>query len=343
MGRAHLKYEESREKSLEILRQALPLMSRQPAGFYPPSYAVWYEHLAGINPPLSMALSRRLAAGPLLDHDVLDLHHLYIEVREERAHKRLFSALSTALSDVARSAQAAGRDAGTFCDSLEARQVALQAARDPKALEGLVVALLEDTRGMASVVREFARGLTERSAEISLLQERLRQVESDAFIDPLTELRNRRGFEQDVLAATQSRNSLAGCALLFVDIDHFKRINDQYGHLLGDKVLRAVSDVIRFSIKGRDIAARLGGEEFAVLLPDTVLAGATALAEQLRVAMEKGRVRRAEGEPIGNVTISIGVALGRTEETLEALLSRADAALYAAKHAGRNRVHIDKT
>jgi diguanylate cyclase len=108
-------------------------------------------------------------------------------------------------------------------------------------------------------------------------------------------------------------------------------------------VLRAVSDVIRFSIKGRDIAARLGGEEFAVLLPDTVLAGATALAEQLRVAMEKGRVRRAEGEPIGNVTISIGVALGRAEETLEALVSRADAALYAAKHAGRNRIHIDET
>ena len=266
-----MKYEESREKSLEVLRQALPLMSRQPAAFHPPSYAVWYEHLAGLNPPLTTALSRRLACGPLLDHDVLDLHHLYIEMREERVHKRLFTALSAALSDVVRSAQAAGRDAGAFCDSLEAKHEALKVARDPQSLEALVVALLQDTRSMASVARELERGLSERGAEIARLQERLRQVESDAFLDPLTELRNRRGFEQDVLAATQEHNSLAGCALLFVDIDHFKRINDEYGHLLGDKVLRAVSDVIRCTIKGRDIAARLGGEEFAVLLPDTVL------------------------------------------------------------------------
>ncbi len=123
------------------------------------------------------------------------------------------------------------------------------------------------------------------------------------------------------------------------DIDFFKKINDTYGHLLGDKVIRAVAQVIHANVKGRDIAARVGGEEFAVLLPETTVTGAKALAEQIRTAVARGRIHRGDrDEQIGGVTLSIGVAMAEPEEALEALIGRADAALYEAKRTGRNRV-----
>jgi diguanylate cyclase len=125
------------------------------------------------------------------------------------------------------------------------------------------------------------------------------------------------------------------------DIDHFKVVNDMHGHLLGDKVLRAVAHVLKSNIKGRDMAARLGGEEFAVILPDTSAAGAAALAKQIRSRVAHGRIKRsaAQGQ-IGQVTLSIGVAVAEAGESLESLMQRADAALYAAKQNGRNRVEV---
>jgi diguanylate cyclase len=134
---------------------------------------------------------------------------------------------------------------------------------------------------------------------------------------------------------------LSGCALLLADIDHFKVVNDTYGHVLGDKVIRAVAHVMRSMIKGRDVAARLGGEEFAILLPQTSLTGASAVAEQIRGTVAQGRICRPDGnESIGQVTLSVGVAIAKVGDTLEPLLERADAAMYAAKRAGRNRISI---
>jgi len=139
-----------------------------------------------------------------------------------------------------------------------------------------------------------------------------------------------------------SGGTFKGAALVLADIDHFKQINDKHGHLLGDKILRAIGQTLQANIKGRDIAARPGGDEFAVLLQQTPLAGARALAEQIRTAVAAGRIRRSDSkEQPGSVTLSIGVAAGGSDDTLESLLARADAALYAAKRAGRNRVSVD--
>jgi diguanylate cyclase len=138
---------------------------------------------------------------------------------------------------------------------------------------------------------------------------------------------------------------LRGAALVLADIDHFKEINDRHGHLLGDKILRAIGHTLQSNIKGRDIAARPGGDEFCILLQQTPLAGARALAEQIRAAVAAGRIRRSdapEGRELpGSVTLSIGIAAGGAEDTLETLLARADAALYAAKRSGRNRTAVD--
>jgi diguanylate cyclase len=123
------------------------------------------------------------------------------------------------------------------------------------------------------------------------------------------------------------------------DIDHFKRVNDSYGHLIGDKVLHAVGRALQANVKGKDTASRFGGEEFAVLLPQTPLEGAARLAETLRTTVASGRVKSiGSGETVGNITISIGVACYRAGEPAAELIARADRALYAAKASGRNRV-----
>lgn len=125
------------------------------------------------------------------------------------------------------------------------------------------------------------------------------------------------------------------------DIDHFKKCNDSYGHLFGDKVLRNVGQVLKKMVKGQDTAARVGGEEFVVFLPDTPIEGAAMLAEHIRATIAAGRISAANQTEAGQITISLGVTDFRLGDSIESFLTRADKALYASKANGRNRVTVD--
>jgi diguanylate cyclase (GGDEF)-like protein len=168
-----------------------------------------------------------------------------------------------------------------------------------------------------------------------------RSVERMAGEDALTELPNRRQFMK---AGDQMFDSVRRygrhASVLVIDLDHFKAVNDRYGHAAGDAVLRATADLLKQHERGADLPARLGGEEFAILLPETDLEGAVALAERLRAACEALRVTVPGGLWSGlSITMSVGVATCDPEDkTFEDLLRRADATLYRAKHEGRNRV-----
>lgn len=160
-----------------------------------------------------------------------------------------------------------------------------------------------------------------------------------ATTDPLTGLANRAHFldqvEEEMVRSDRFRRPLA---LLMIDLDRFKRINDQHGHAAGDEVLRVFARVLGSSLRSVDLCGRLGGEEFAVLMPETDLAGALPGAERLRQAIEAARVDGVAGGLA--FTASFGVAVRHGEEPLKRLMARADAALYAAKHGGRNRVEV---
>jgi diguanylate cyclase len=127
-------------------------------------------------------------------------------------------------------------------------------------------------------------------------------------------------------------------SIIFADIDHFKGVNDTFGHQVGDMVLRRVGETLVECLKGRDLSARYGGEEFVVLLPDTPSKGAYAVAEEIRNTMAgKQLTRKSTGEVLRQITLSLGIAELRHNETAEEMVARADAALYAAKRTGRNR------
>jgi diguanylate cyclase len=126
---------------------------------------------------------------------------------------------------------------------------------------------------------------------------------------------------------------------MLLDIDHFKRFNDTWGHQTGDQVLRLVAMTLKSNIKGKDMAARYGGEEFAAILPETDLEGAIIAADNIRKAIQaKELLKRSTNEKLGRITASLGVAMYRPGDTPGSLIERADRCLYAAKHAGRNRV-----
>jgi diguanylate cyclase (GGDEF)-like protein len=186
--------------------------------------------------------------------------------------------------------------------------------------------------------RELANWLGSQAA-VALENARLhRLVERQAVTDGLTELANRRQFEQ-ALAGEISRAERFGgmLALILADLDDFKQVNDRYGHQAGDEVLRRFAAVLRETVRDVDLPARYGGEEFAVLLPQTDLAGAERLAERLRQSVAERPMTKRPGALVA-VTASFGVAAFPEAATPAALFAAADEALYRAKAAGKNRV-----
>ncbi|MCZ8218626.1 MAG: sensor domain-containing diguanylate cyclase [Acidovorax sp.] len=165
-----------------------------------------------------------------------------------------------------------------------------------------------------------------------------RALDLQARTDALTGLLNRRGFEtQMAFALALARRSTRPLSLIAVDVDHFKRVNDTYGHEAGDEVLRRLARTLETRLRGSDVIARLGGEEFVALLPDTDLEGARAIAQTLVTAMAQ-----QQDPVVGTITVSAGVASMRgTDDTGDAILRRGDIALYDAKGQGRNRVCVE--
>jgi diguanylate cyclase (GGDEF)-like protein/PAS domain S-box-containing protein len=165
------------------------------------------------------------------------------------------------------------------------------------------------------------------------------QLEQQAHLDYLTGLNNRRHFmEQGEIELARAQRHGRALSIFMLDIDHFKQFNDTYGHKAGDQVLQKLAEVMRETLRTVDILGRIGGEEFAVLLPETGLSEASEVAERLRRGVEQAAVVFEAGLP-QHFTVSIGVTTQREKETnLDILLSEADRALYQAKDAGRNRV-----
>ena len=168
----------------------------------------------------------------------------------------------------------------------------------------------------------------------------IRCIEENAMIDTLTGLHNRRWQEQMYGRELQRCHSseLSLCAAM-IDIDHFKRVNDTYGHLAGDQVLIATGKALMHCLRPTDMPVRYGGEEFSVFLPATSFIHAQMVAERIRAAIQATTIRLSDGT-ILSVTVSIGIAARTQEDTVETLLHKADLALYQAKREGRNRICV---
>jgi diguanylate cyclase len=209
----------------------------------------------------------------------------------------------------------------------------------PGAVKRAVRELIETTGSQARDAARFDAELDAARAQIGKMRRELRELRERAYADHLTGLANRRRFDLVLEYEVAAQDGRGPFCVVLCDIDHFKRVNDAFGHPVGDSVLQQFARLIRQNVQGKDTAARYGGEEFGLVLPMTEALGARHVAERIRQALAS-RVFVVSGtrRRIGSVTASFGVAEHRPGETAQEVVARADAALYAAKRAGRNRV-----
>jgi len=336
-----MRYTQTAQESGELLRQVIPYMT-QHGGFYTPlHYTLWYEYLAATHAQLKHHIDELLKSKPALSATESEqLYSKYIETRDSEITEKLQHALEDLLRRLGAFARAAGESTGEFSRHVSEAYTLLRGPLDAASLTQVVAHLTEHTQSIAAATQKLHQQIESSSAEISQLREELGQVRSDSLTDPLTKLLNRRGFEQaaHVLSASQT-GALAGCTLIMADIDNFKRINDKFGHLIGDEVIKSVAHLMHRNVKGADIVGRFGGEEFVVLLPNTTAAAGRAVAETIRSAVSRARLERSgRGEMLESFTVSIGVACASGSQTLASLIEQADRALYRAKQRGRNCV-----
>jgi diguanylate cyclase len=313
---------------------------RQPA--YPRNYEVWYSYATGYNPALNQTINETLQrTGTLTGSDIEQIYDTYL------SPTRLTDRIDTVggqivdeIEQVMAMIDAAVGSATNYTASLANATQSLGNAKDRDGLRMIVETLVLATKDMEKNNHRLEESLKASKQEINQLQVNLEAVRTESLTDPLTSLANRKYFDQTLdKALMHSAEHGEPLSLMLTDIDHFKKFNDTFGHLTGDQVLRLVALAVKQNVKGQDIAARYGGEEFAIILPTTPLRSALTVADHVRRAvMTKELMKRSTGEHLGRVTVSIGVATAHRGETAQSLIERADACLYAAKRAGRNRV-----
>jgi diguanylate cyclase len=210
----------------------------------------------------------------------------------------------------------------------------------PEQLRVAIGYLIAENNKMRKETGNLQTNLKESHEKIENLRENLEVAEETGMRDSLTSLWNRRAFDKMLALQVESapkKNS--PLSIILADIDHFKRINDNFGHLIGDEILRLVASTISKNVKGRDFIARFGGEEFAIILPQTSLENAIKLAMQIKQQLEIQKwVVSKRNEVVGTITASFGISQLQPGENRSGFLGRADKKLYEAKEAGRNRI-----
>jgi diguanylate cyclase len=310
----------------------------------PLNYALWYTYVSDRVPELNVQLEKTLTTygtcPTMLGEQLFREHLIKDEIHDaEDIQANLISLINNLHEHAGDVAQESESFSGILENSLDS----LRNSEDGETslpVESIIHALSSHTKKMSETTRLFQERMDEAQAEIQSLKEELNKSRQDARVDPLTNLFNRRTFDTELDLLTSSPQVVTASFVL-VDVDHFKRFNDTYGHLMGDKVLQYVGKLLKDNCPEPMIPVRFGGEEFAILMPGSPKEDAADLAEQIRAKIQAIRIKQKKsGEVISSITASFGVSQLQSGENSEQLVERTDAALYKAKETGRNKVVI---
>jgi diguanylate cyclase len=328
-------------QSAAYLKQAVPLMIKYQIPTTPNNYHLWYNYVSGDMPELNSAIDQAVKLQGTCSLPTCErLYHQHLANQDEQQLEAMKLSLAAMANELGHSMQDALVDTGQFQAMLDKSFDRLSRIDD----EGLSLddtmtilrELVRESRDVRMSTLHFRNQLSSAEKEIKELKEALSETRKLATEDALTNLLNRRAFDLEMDCLIRNRQPFS---LIMVDIDRFKNFNDEYGHLLGDQVLRIFGKRLREASKEGITAYRLGGEEFALLAPRRSLALTRQMAESLRRAIEKMSILdRKSGRRIDHITASFGVGEHNGQETGDALVERTDKLLYKAKELGRNRV-----
>ena len=327
-------------KSYELARTALEVMEAHQVWPTVRNFELWVHYVAEKESPLAQEIDRLLAAGEPITETVGEALAAQF-LPEAKLNGDILEAgdvLSKELQSVTAAIGAAQRSSEEYGQELAIATGRLE-DDDAKTVKSVVEDLTVATKKVQGENAILESQLAETTAELGRLRESLDQVRRDAMTDGLTNLANRKAFDERLEHACEHADDASeGMTLAIIDIDHFKGFNDAWGHQIGDQVLRYVASVIGRMGAHPRMAARYGGEEFAIIFPAENGRTARAVLEEIREEVSSRSLkRRSTNEDLGTITVSAGYAERIAGESTMSLVERADAALYASKHAGRNR------
>jgi diguanylate cyclase len=326
------------EYATTIADRAIRLMSQQSVPATPNNFAVWFEYSLGNSVPLRKTIDILITGKRKFDTAIN--HELYITYIAPQGVPDPLRDLPEQLSGLIATAQqflnTAVTDNRSQIKALGEVSSEAATSADPKPIIAKLVDELSKATARAS---ELEANFAATSEELDNIRDSLKVAEQRSNTDALTGLANRHSMDEFLrLAQIAAMEKDEALSVFLIDIDHFKKFNDDYGHQVGDQVLRLVAKVLQEGVREVDLAARYGGEELIAVLPGADLDACSSVAERIRRRIAEAKLtRRATGKEIGSITVSIGVAQFRLAESADAMIERCDRGLYQAKRLGRNR------
>lgn len=306
----------------------------------PRNYEIFYEALTGSNPALGLAVIA-LGNNPT-QHQLDDIsrrffaqHHGQGVVEQAReVVARELEEVAALLRSERTQVEKYGRILNETSDGLSSRS-----SISRELLHKIVGAVATATSSTLERGKLVESALSDKSAELEAVKCKLEEYKRLADTDPLTQILNRRAFDKEIARIYSNRKDILFNALILADIDNFKKINDRFGHPVGDRIIRTIADIFQSSVRRDVFVARTGGEEFAMIVEGSSENTTVEIAERLRKLVEQTRfVDPATGADYGPVTVSMGICMANEADTADDLYIKADRALYRSKVGGRNRV-----
>lgn len=334
------------KQAVDCLKKTIPQMKDLEIPITPENYFVWYEYFQGMNLELKKKIDSLLESGASFTDSLNDsLYETYIANQTQDKLIHIQGNTESLVDNLLQELEKILEGNQNFSETLEESQNNLKKNPDIQTISQLVANLIEETDQVKQANSTMESSLITMKEEVCILKKNLEELNETAYTDQLTGIPNRRAFDESIKTLVNDfEQKQKDFSLLFMDIDHFKSFNDTHGHAIGDKVLTFIATILKKGVKGDDIVARYGGEEFVVLLPDTQYQGALIVGQQLcnKVASKNLVMGSEEKVTLGNITISVGVASFKTNDSIESIVERADQALYSAKEQGRNCVIGEK-
>lgn len=328
-------------EAYSFVRLALPLMSKYEIPAIPSNYTVWYNYVSGSNSELTKTIdSIRDKGEEFTEKKNEALFRQFFGEKDENELKKIREDLQQILTTILGEVTELTGQTQEYEAFISKTVNVLAIDTSTEEIKTVVGEILKKTKTLGGFGKTLRHKLTETTETLETLKKDFEQVKTEASVDFLTGVPNRKAFDEALLKLTgEALSDNKDLCLLMIDIDHFKRFNDEYGHLTGDEVLRFVAKKIKELVRGRDFLARFGGEEFVLILPETPIIGATVVAESIRSFFAETTLKEvATSKKLGKITVSLGAARYHPGEPTEELIMRSDQALYFAKNTGRNRV-----